>query len=204
MLNSKLPDMSELPTTRQLVGSTLLAMGGAAAILVAVVMPSEYGIDPTGLGGVLGLTEMGEIKTQLAEEAAADRAADDGTITGPAQPTPVIPQAAVAARNDTMTVTLAPGEAAEIKVSAAKGASISFDWAVSGGNVNYDTHGDPVVRRKGFYHGYGKGKASTGEKGTLVTAFDGTHGWYWRNRSDGTVTVVLKTTGAYTDIKRVV
>ena len=103
-----------------------------------------------------------------------------------------------------MTVTLAPGEAAEIKVSAAKGASISFDWAVSGGNVNYDTHGDPVVRRKGFYHGYGKGKASTGEKGTLVTAFDGTHGWYWRNRSDGTVTVVLKTTGAYTDIKRVV
>ena len=64
MLNSKLPDMSELPTTRQLVGSTLLAMGGAAAILVAVVMPSEYGIDPTGLGGVLGLTEMGEIKKQ--------------------------------------------------------------------------------------------------------------------------------------------
>ncbi len=61
MFNSKLPDMSELPTTRQLVGSTFLAMGGAAAILVAVVMPSEYGIDPTGLGGVLGLTEMGEI-----------------------------------------------------------------------------------------------------------------------------------------------
>ena len=61
MFNSKLPDMSELPTTRQLVGSTFLAMGGAAAILVAVVMPSEYGIDPTGLGGVLGLTEMGEM-----------------------------------------------------------------------------------------------------------------------------------------------
>lgn len=204
MFNSKLPDMSELPTTRQLVGSTFLAMGGAAAILVAVVMPSEYGIDPTGLGRVLGLTEMGEIKTQLAEEAAADRAADDGTITAPAQPTPATPQAAVAARNDTMTVKLAPGEAAEIKVSAAKGASVTFDWAVTGGHVNYDAHGDPVVRRKGFYHGYGKGKASTGEKGTLVAAFDGTHGWYWRNRSDGTVTVVLKTTGAYTDIKRVV
>ena len=36
------------------------------------VWPSEYGIDPTGLGGLLGLAEMGEIKSQLAEEAEAD------------------------------------------------------------------------------------------------------------------------------------
>lgn len=203
MFNSQLPSMSELPTTRQLVGSTLLAMGGAAAILVTFVMPSEYGIDPTGIGRVLGLTEMGEIKAQLAEEAAADRAADDGSIAALAQPAQPAAQPA-AVRSDRMEVTLAPGEAAEIKLSAAKGASATFDWAVTGGQVNYDTHGDPVVKRKGFYHGYGKGKASTGEKGTLVAAFDGTHGWYWRNRSDGAVTVVLRTTGSYTSIKRVV
>ena len=54
MFNSQLPDVSELPTTRQLVGSTLVAMAGAAALLVTVVLPSEYGIDPTGVGRVLG------------------------------------------------------------------------------------------------------------------------------------------------------
>jgi hypothetical protein len=37
-------------------------------------MPSEYGIDPTGVGRLLGLKQMGEIKTQLAEEAATDKA----------------------------------------------------------------------------------------------------------------------------------
>lgn len=204
MFNSQMPSMSDLPTSRQLVTSTLLAITGAAAILVAVVLPSEYGIDPTGAGRILGLTEMGEIKTQLAKEAAADRAADDPTVAAPAAAAAPSSLPAAAVRSDRKEVTLAPGEAAEIKVSAAKGASIAFEWSVSGGNVNYDTHGDPLVKKRGFYHGYGKGKASTGQKGTLVAAFDGTHGWYWRNRSGQAVTVTLETEGAYSDIKRVV
>jgi hypothetical protein len=205
MFNSQMPSMSDLPTSRQLVTSTLFAIAGAAAILITVVLPSEYGIDPTGAGRMLGLTEMGEIKMQLAGEAAADRAADSATTTPPAAAAAApssLPAAAV--RSDRKEVTLAPGEAAEIKVSAAKGASIAFEWAVSGGNVNFDTHGDPLVKKRGFYHGYGKGKASTGEKGTLVAAFDGTHGWYWRNRSGQTVTVTLQTNGDYSDIKRVI
>ncbi len=67
MFNSQLPNMSDLPTSRQLIGSTLVAIAGAAAILVTVVLPSEYGIDPTGAGSAFGLTEMGEIKVQLAQ-----------------------------------------------------------------------------------------------------------------------------------------
>ena len=204
MFNSQLPSMSDLPTSRQLVTSTLLAIAGAAAILVTVVLPSEYGIDPTGAGRVLGLTEMGEIKVQLAEEAAADRASTPEATNVPAAAGTASPLASTAERNDRKEITLAPGEAAEIKVSATKGASIAFEWSVSGGNVNFDTHGDPLVKKRGFYHGYGKGKASTGQKGTLIAAFDGTHGWYWRNRSGQSVTVTLQTSGAYTDIKRVV
>ena len=37
-------------------------------MLVTCVMPAEYAIDPTGMGKVLGLTKMGEIKQSLAEE----------------------------------------------------------------------------------------------------------------------------------------
>lgn len=43
---------------------------------MTVVLPAEYGIDPTGVGRALGLTQMGEIKTRLAKEALADAAAD--------------------------------------------------------------------------------------------------------------------------------
>ena len=53
--------------------STAITAASAVAILVTVVLPAEYNIDPTGIDGVLGLAEMGEIKSQLAEEAEADR-----------------------------------------------------------------------------------------------------------------------------------
>ena len=59
-------------TTGGLIRSTLLAAGAAGAILVLFWLPAEYGIDPTGVGGLTGLTEMGEIKQQLAAEAEAD------------------------------------------------------------------------------------------------------------------------------------
>ncbi|TNC60795.1 hypothetical protein FHG71_21770 [Rubellimicrobium roseum] len=61
-------------TPSSLLRSTLKAGGVAAAILVLVYLPAEYGVDPTGLGSVLGLTEMGEIKQQLRAEAEADAA----------------------------------------------------------------------------------------------------------------------------------
>jgi len=38
----------------------------------------------------------------------------------------------------------------------------------------------------------------------LVAAFDGSHGWFWRNRTGEPVTITLRTTGAYTEVKRVV
>lgn len=67
---------TEPPSTRQLVRSTVVALAVAGAILMTVVLPAEYGVDPTGVGRVLGLTQMGEIKSRLATEAAADAAAD--------------------------------------------------------------------------------------------------------------------------------
>jgi len=73
MFNSQRPRPEDLPTSRQLIRATALAAVAAGAILVTVVLPSEYAIDPTGIGGALGLTEMGEVKLQLAKEAGLTR-----------------------------------------------------------------------------------------------------------------------------------
>ena len=75
MYNTDMPSRSELPSSAQLIRSTIIAAIVALVLLVTVVMPSEYALDPTGAGRLLGLTEMGEIKAQLVEEAAADEAA---------------------------------------------------------------------------------------------------------------------------------
>lgn len=209
MHNTNKPNLSELPTTRQLLRSTTLAAGVAGALLATVILPAEYGVDPTGVGSILGLTEMGRIKQQLAKETEAEAATARpfgvGQLPSPAPPAPAEAPSGPAStaahhRSDTVVITLAPDAGAEIKLVMAQGARVRFVWSSSGGKVNYDTHADrPGVR----YHGYGKGSSQRVE-GDLVAAFTGSHGWFWRNRTGESVTITLETSGAYSDVKRVV
>ena len=213
MYNTELPTRAELPTSRQLIRSTVIAVVTAGVLLTTTVLPAEFGIDPTGIGSALGLKKMGEIKTALAREAAgeaqrspppADAAPSAATTTpkteAAASPAPT-PEPA--GKSDEVTVSLKPGQAAEVKLDMRKGAKVSYEWTVRGGAVNVDAHGDPVNPPAGFYHGYGKGRQMSKDKGVLQAAFDGKHGWYWRNRSSSAVTLTLSTQGQYTAIKRV-
>ncbi|MEM7529504.1 MAG: transmembrane anchor protein, partial [Pseudomonadota bacterium] len=50
MYNAKKPDLEDLPSPTQLLSSTIIALVAAIAILVTIVLPAEYGIDPTGAG----------------------------------------------------------------------------------------------------------------------------------------------------------
>jgi len=198
MHNSNVPKDIELPSSKQLIKSTIIALVTALVLLVTVVLPAEYGIDPTGVGQVLGLTEMGEIKNQLAIEAEQQRQAPVSEVGVPE----AIEEKAVAETvpSETKAVTLKPGEAAEIKLGMMKGAVATYEWSVNIGHVNYDTHGDGVGIK---YFGYGKGKAVTEDKGDLTAEFDGKHGWFWRNRSKQIVTVTLIVSGDYSGIYRV-
>lgn len=222
MYNSNIPNDRELPSTGKLIKSTILATIGAAILLVTVVMPAEYGIDPTGIGNTIGLKKMGEIKMSLAQEAKAEQAAAEAAV---AEPEPVIiqaqevqPEVAVTTetqeiavqeepvaevdqsiRSDEMSVTLAPNEGTEIKVVLAKGKSVEYSWSTDGGKANFDIHGDSK-ELKIDYHNYSKGSEQS-SSGILEAAFDGSHGWFWRNRTSETITVTLKVSGEYTDIK---
>jgi hypothetical protein len=206
MFNAQKPSLEELPSSAQLLRSTVIAAVSAAAILVAVVLPAEYGIDPTGAGGVLDLTEMGEIKTQLADEAEADRLLEleatggdqssvldgiFGLFVGAAHA-----QEAEVWRDET-TFTLAPGDSAEWKLVMTEGQTAEYRMLVEGGRVNFDLHG----HGGGQSVTYEKGRGSTGEEGEIVAAFDGEHGWFWRNRDSQPATVTVQVRGEYSEFK---
>jgi hypothetical protein len=205
--NTNGPSNVELPSTGKLVKSTILASLAAVAILVTAVLPAEYGIDPTGIGHVLGLQKMGEIKRSLAKEAATDRVKDMATSKQPGSFTeaevvlpasePVGSEATLL--NHEMKVTLVPDEGTEIKVAMVKGGKVQYTWWTDGGRANFDVHGDSK-KLKINYHSYGKGSEQK-SKGILEAAFDGNHGWFWRNRTPETITITLQTNGEYTDIK---
>lgn len=61
---------------RALLRATVIALGVAVVVTIVAVLPAEYGIDPTGIGSKLGLTQMGRLKLELAREAAADARSD--------------------------------------------------------------------------------------------------------------------------------
>lgn len=207
MYNTELPNRAELPSSRQLMRSTFLAALTAVVLLLTAILPAEYGIDPTGIGRMLGLKRMGEIKVSLANEAAqqvpsAIAPAIEKSAGGNAVATKSATVDATE-KTDEIAIELKPGESAEIKLDMSQGAKVTYQWTVQGGGVNFDTHGDPINPPKDFYHGYGKGKRSLGDKGTLVAAFDGKHGWFWRNRSNDNASITLITQGSYGAMKRI-
>ena len=196
-----MPDLNpvqgnDLPSSSALLRSTIIAAAVALVLLVTVVLPAEYGIDPTRIGRVLGLTEMGEIKMSLAKEAATADSTE--AASGPAT-TPTAGTSPAGLSSHVTEIVLAPNEGKEIKLVMRKDARVTYSWLSSGGVVNYDTHADaPGIS----YHGYAKGTGKQSDDGVLVAAFDGAHGWFWRNRGRETVTVTLRTNGDYQELKR--
>ncbi|MBZ9574650.1 hypothetical protein [Modicisalibacter sp. MOD 31.J] len=231
MYNTDMPTRAELPSTGKLIRSTLLAAVAATVLLVTVVLPAEYAIDPTGAGRLLGLTDMGEIKQQLAEEAELERAnatavpeqdAPAETPAPEAQPESEVPEVVAevdssaksadtapaeaqapapepaATWRDEVSFTLTPGEGTEYKLTMEEGAVARFAWESEGGPINFDTHGDG----NGNSISYEKGRGVPEDAGELEAAFTGNHGWFFRNRNDNEVTVVLRIGGEYGELKR--
>lgn len=184
MKNINIPTDQDVPSTKQLVKSTIIAAIAAGVLLVTIIMPAEYGIDPTGFGETIGLKKMGEIKVSLAEEAAADRmqnaaakSKDDpvpvpatpqktGATSQTAVPKPA-PVASPALLNHQMQVTLAPNEGTEIKVVLSKGKKVQYKWWTDSGKANFDVHGDSK-KLNIDYHNYSKGSEHTKEGKSVV------------------------------------
>lgn len=210
-----------------LLGATLGAAAVAGVILTVFWLPAEYGIDPTGLGRILGLTEMGEIKQQLYAEAAIDDAASAGQL----------PVAAAAASTDPTLLDRIDRIDAQLAVIAAvvgaetAGTPAPAAQAVPAATAWRDEWSytlDPgqgveakLVMEQGAVaefewtanggvlnhdtHGdgggqevsYVQGRDVPGLDGRLTAAFTGNHGWFWRNRTEAPVTVTLRTRGDY-------
>jgi hypothetical protein len=178
------PAIGELPNRKVLNKATLVAAGMAALLLVTVVLPAEYGIDKTGAGRLLGLTEMGRMKRAAAEN---DRAT-------PAAKLP--PLDYKAGQTGELRVALAPGEGREVKASMRAGGTMRYEWSTNDLPIHYELHGEPRGAAKGVYTSY-KIAVSKGESGDFTAPMEGTQGWYWRNDTPMPVIVSVKATGEW-------
>ena len=193
MFNTHKPSENDLPTSSQLLKSTMVAICVGCALLILFVLPAEYGTDPTGVGELFGLKKMGEIKTRLKQDFLKE---NDG-----AKDELMVESETGKENQDVMEFVIAPDEAIEIKLEMKKGSIAKYKWTTQNGGLNYNLHGDGYNGSQKSIS-YKKGRMTSSDSGEFKAEFDGYHGWFWRNRNSESVTVTLETIGDYILIKQ--
>ena len=164
------------------------ALLGAGLILVMVVLPAEYGVDPLGTGARLGLVELGVTGRQVR---ALTAAASGGPVGQPI----IVPQER-AFKEETVTFTVAAHEGMEYKYRLDKGEALLYSWKATA-PVSYELHAEPDGAPRGYAQSYEKRPSTSQASGTLNAPFSGIHGWFWENSGDREVVVTLRTAGFY-------
>ena len=159
---------SEKPSVFMASSIALLA---AAALLVTLVLPAEYGWDPLGTGDRLGLLGMTE-----------------------SAPSPLKTQAG-SWHTDSIEFELAPFESVEYKYYLATDATLLYHWRANG-IVVYDLHTEPDRAAQGYSESFEKSRGKE-SKGSYIAPYEGIHGWFWQNRSQQDITLRLETSGFY-------
>jgi hypothetical protein len=181
-----------LPFTAEIRQRLAVATGAAllvaGVILVAVVLPAEYALDPLGTGAKLGLLQLGVTGQQVEALEASKGAATGGVPILAAQESPF--------QHETVTFTLAPREGFEYKYRLEKGEALLYSWSASA-PMNTEFHAEPDGGPRGYAQTYEKKDGMTGASGTLTAPFTGIHGWYWENTTGQQATVTLFTSGYY-------
>ena len=178
--------------SRQLFVATALALAAAAVLLVCVVLPAEYGLDPLRTGEVLGLGPLAEAKRVQAANARTE-----GSFMH-AHPNKH--------RTVRIEINVKPREELEYKAKLAAGEALLYSWTTRGGGpVHYEFHGEPTEGEwpKGYFRSYEVVESADTANGSFVAPFTGMHGWYWRNLSDEPLTIVLEVSGYFTKLGRI-
>lgn len=182
---SNLPVQSLKSLTIASLSATLLA----GAVLVTAVLPAEYGIDPTGFGKMTGLTSLSP-SSKTANQTASSACAEPQPAVNEAQP------AAASQWQDSVKIVVPAGEGLEYKFHLTKGAALEYSWSTNGAALYFDFHGEPQGDKTGYFKSY-KETTDSQSSGSLSAPFEGSHGWYWENKTAAPVTVVLNTKGNY-------
>ncbi len=176
-----------MDSRRNLFKAMAAALVAAVIVLVLFVMPAEYGIDPTGVGGALGLTA-------IAAPGLAPIPPPQGDTLAPVALGPIALYPGQY-KFDAREIVLGPYEYVEFKYHLAEGATMLFAWAASGA-VMHDFHGDREGAPPDAAQSY-DAAARRQADGSFTAPFTGIHGWYWENPGGEDVTISLHTAGFY-------
>jgi len=165
-----------IQSTASLIKALAIAFFIASVLFITLVLPAEFGIDPTGTGNRLGLMNLVAVEA----EAPLVLRAGEGDLTP---------------RTDETVIAIPANSGLEYKFFLTQHGSLNYEWSADT-PLYFDLHGEPEGDTTGYFESYGA--ATVDEmKGTITTPFAGSHGWYWSNSTSEDIDVTLKTQGNY-------
>lgn len=168
---SRVTQTNDTPSARSIGWATVAALLLAVLIVVGVVLPAEYGIDPIGTGGAFGLLGLSRVQPIGAEDAQY--------------------------KTDVLELELAPTEWAESTYRLDEGSAMLFSWE-STGPVSFNFHSAPDGAPPGYAESF-DAQETAQANGAYTAPFTGIHGWYWENLGSDYVTIRLTTAGFYSE-----
>tara|TARA_B110000211_G_scaffold234173_1_gene302731 strand:+ start:8042 stop:8572 length:531 start_codon:yes stop_codon:yes gene_type:complete len=169
--------MQHTVSSKTLIKASVSAVVFAAIAIVTLILPAEYNIDPTGVGEKLGLTILATAGDE--QQSIADPIANKGSD-----------------EFQTIEVTVPAGRGIEYKFFMKQHEKMTYEWLTDGEPLYFDLHGEPEGDTTGYFESYTIA-TSNEMKGSYTTPFTGSHGWYWKNKSDNPVSVQLLVKGQY-------
>ena len=191
----------------------ILVSLGAAILLITVVLPAEYGIDPTGFGRLTSISRLSESARsagvdfgQTMEFNIADYDVTAERIEQSIQGLIKLEEAPF--RTETIDLTIDDFGEIEHKFIMPADSTLVYSWEVlqgKGDGVYFEFHGHPSSADapdypEGFEQAYSKGEGHS-QSGSFTTPFPGYHGWYFMNLEEGAITVRLKVSGYWQEHK---
>ena len=201
-------DSPKPESNKRLIASIAVAATAGVLLLVTIVLPAEYGVDPLGVGGLLGLNAMNAEPTRTIEitdiiggneELIAVEIPDFGEPVP--LPNPAIHQdETTPPQTCTLTISIGPEQETEIKTVLGEGKMILYSWEVDRGDIYSDFHGHSPELGTDFWVRYEEHQEGAGNDGSLGAPFEGEHGGYWLNYNEYPVEVTLTVNGYFQDI----
>jgi hypothetical protein len=167
--------MQHTVSSRSLIKSSIGAIVVAAIALIIFILPAEYNIDPTGIGHRLGLTTLAQATATTTVTAQAIQSSDVF---------------------QTIEVVVPAGRGIEYKFAMAQYSKMTYEWITDGEALYFDLHGEPEGDTTGYFESYTIA-TSNDVKGSFTAPFAGSHGWYWKNKTDKPIAIQLLVKGQY-------
>ncbi|MGJ8624669.1 MAG: hypothetical protein ACSHW1_18155 [Yoonia sp.] len=208
--------MSKHPKLAARLGRKLgIAAAGAGVLLGVFVLPAEYGIDPTGLGEIIGVkalsgivapayaqTDFGQTLTFNVEDYDLESEEINQTIRG------LLYLHDEPFKTETIILDIADLGEVEHKFILEQDATLIYSWRIlntTGDGVYYDYHGHPSSEDAPNYpdrfeQAYSKGEGVS-QTGAFTAPFPGYHGWYFMNLEEGSIQIELTVSGYYSEHK---